>query len=493
MQIADLIERAARHFGGRPAFVHGDASVTFEEFDRRTNQVANGLLQQGLMPGDRVAVALPNSIEQVLTFYGLAKAGLVRVPINTKDVLADVHYKLADSQVRGVVAASAAAFDVDVHVSSADFGAVFDSASDAPCRDPRGGEAPLRFAYTGGTTGKPKAVQLSTVTELRLLTNLLADLVPGLGPDDAMLHSAPLTHGSGGFVLPHLVKGARSVILDRFDPPAWISSAIHHRISTTFVVPTMLARLVDEANSAELSATMRYLVYSGSPIAPSLLARCLETFGPVLTQTYGQSEAPLALTYLGPHDHDRLNSAGRPYTTVDVEIHDPAGNALGPGEVGEVVTRGEHTMSGYWDRPDATREALGPHGWLRTGDIGQWDERGFLYLLDRKNDLIISGGYNVYPREVEDVLTSHPSVKDAVAFGLPDPVWGEVVSAAVVLREPMELTSLTSYCRDRMSTYKIPRHLEEWAQLPQSAVGKSLRREVKDAVLSRGIAHEASN
>jgi len=217
-----------------------------------------------------------------------------------------------------------------------------------------------------------------------------------------------------------------------------------------------------------------------------VLQRGIDLLGPIFTQLYGQAEAPLAITCLQPWEHtpERLASAGKPYTFVEVDIRDAEGRSLGPGEVGEVLTRGPHTMDHYWRRPEATAQTKEPDGWLHTGDIGRWDEQGYLYLLDRRHDVIISGGFNVYPREVEDVLLSHPAVVEAAVVGIPDEKWGERVTAAVVLRSPADPEEIRAFCTDRLAGFKRPKVVEIWPELPTSPVGKSLRREVRDRMLA---------
>ncbi|HEY4411250.1 MAG TPA: AMP-binding protein, partial [Acidimicrobiia bacterium] len=343
---------------------------------------------------------------------------------------------------------------------------------------------PYRLAYSGGTTGKPKGVMLTTRTEVAEVTNFLIDLLPDVRPGDVMLHAAPVTHGSGAFVLPHLVRGATSVIMTKFDAGAFLEMAERTQATATFLVPTMIAMLLQEPNAESAKLTMRRLCYGGAPIAPTVLQKGLDTFGSVFVQTYGQAEAPLCITCLQPEDHDRVGSAGRPYTLVEAGVIDDAGEFVGPGVDGEVVTRGQHVMAGYWQRPDATAEAIRPDGWLRTGDIGRFDEAGFLYLVDRRNDMIISGGFNVYPREVEDVLKSHPAVVEAVVVGLPDEKWGERVAAAVKTNEPVEPSVLEAFCAERIAGYKRPRRLEVWDDIPLSPVGKVLRRAARDRMLA---------
>jgi acyl-CoA synthetase (AMP-forming)/AMP-acid ligase II len=481
-QIGDLIRRAGRQHGAAPALISGERQVSFAEFDALTDRLGNALLARGLRPGDRVAVLMPNGIDGVVVYYALAKAGLVRVPLNVRETAHEHAYKIDDSQARLLVHAGEAPADTEFAIEAGELTGIIDAASSAPCDVRRGPEEPLRLAYTGGTTGKPKAVILTTRSEMAEVANFLVDLLPDLRPGSVMLHAAPITHGSGAFFLPHLVKGACSVVVEKYSPAAFLAEAERHGVTTTFMVPTMIAMLLEEPATADAKLGLERLCYGAAPIAPTVLQRGLDTLGPVFCQLYGQAEAPMAITCLQPHEHTptRLTSAGKPYTFVEVDIRDEAGNSLPPGSAGEVLTRGPHTMSGYWRRPDATAQTIEADGWLHTGDIGQWDDEGYLYLLDRRNDVIISGGFNVYPREVEDVLLEHPAVMRAAVVGLTDEKWGERVAAAVVLRAPADPEALIAWCAERLAGFKRPRAIEVWPELPLSPVGKILRRDVRD-------------
>jgi acyl-CoA synthetase (AMP-forming)/AMP-acid ligase II len=488
VQIGDLIRRAGRQFGAAPALVDGDRVVGFAEFDELTDRLGTALLDRGLAPGDRVAVLMPNGIDGVVVYYALAKAGLVRVPLNARETPHELAYKIEDSQSRALVVAGEPPAEPEITIAAEDLPGLIAGARPGPCDVRRDPEAPLRLAYTGGTTGKPKAVVLTTRSELAEVANFLVDLLPNLRPDSVMLHAAPITHGSGAFFLPHLVKGAANVILPKFSPQAFLAAAQRHRATTTFMVPTMIAMLLEEPATADAGLALERLCYGGAPIASTVLQRGIDVLGPVFTQLYGQAEAPLAITCLQPWEHtpQRLASAGKPYTFVEVEVRDEEGRALGPGGVGEVLTRGPHTMSRYWCRPEATAETIEPDGWLHTGDIGRFDDEGYLHLLDRRHDLIISGGFNVYPREVEHALLSHPAVVQAAVVGLPDERWGERVAAAVVTRAGADPDEIRDFCAGRLAGFKRPRAVEIWPDLPTSPVGKSLRREVRDRMVAAG-------
>ena len=483
MEIGDLIRRAALAYGDDIALVDDKRQLSFKEFDQATDRVGHGLLARGLMPGDRVAVLLPQNAESVIAYYALAKAGLVRVPLNSRETRADHDYKIQDSGAVALLRDPGEGAEAEHIVTLDELRKMESTANSAPCRVPRELDGLYRLAYTGGTTGKPKGVMLTTNIELAEISNFLVDVLPDIRRGDTMLHGAPVTHGSGGYLLPHLIRGARNVILPKFDPEQFIESMDRERATATFLVPTMISMLLDQPSLARKKLALRRLVYGAAPIAPTVLERGLATLGRVFVQIYGQAEAPMCITCLQPEDHDRLGSAGRAYSLVGVRIGDEDGRELPTGETGEVLARGTCVMRSYWQRPEETAAKFTADGWLRTGDMGYLDADGFLYLVDRKNDLIISGGYNVYPREVEDVLLAHPQVSEAAVVGLPDERWGDRVHAVVSLRAPVTEEALLAFCAERLAGYKRPRGVTVLKNLPKSAVGKILRREAKLRVL----------
>ncbi len=489
MQVGSLIRTAARRYGDAACLTAEGRTVSFAEFDRATDRVGNALLAGGMSPGDRVGVLLPNGIEGLVVYYALAKAGLVRVPLNHRETPAEWTYKLQDSGSRGLVH-SGTAIDGPNLVQSWDpdwLERTAWSGPAEPCDAPRDVEAPYRLGYTGGTTGKPKGAVLTMRSEHAELAHFLVDLLPGVGPGDVMLHAAPVIHASGAFFLPHLVRGAHNVVMTAWDPSAYLEELQRTGATASFLVPTMIAMAVDEPGAGALQVPrLRRLCWGASPMAPSVSERAQQVLGQVLAQTYGQAEAPMAITVLQPDEHDRIGSAGRPYTLVEVQVVDEDDREVPVGESGEVVTRGQHVMSGYWNRPEASAETL-RSGWLHTGDIGRMDDEGFLYLVDRRNDVIITGGSNVYPREIEDALTGHPAVREAAVVGLPSERWGEVVHAVVALRPGGQASTeeLLAFAAGRVAGYKRPRSLAVWDALPKSPANKILRREVRDAERSR--------
>lgn len=488
MDIGSLVRASARRFGDAVALECEGRSVTFREFDEATDRVGNALLAGGLEPGDRVGVMMPNGIEGLVVYYALAKAGLVRVPLNEKDTPAQMTFKLGDAECRGLVHHGPVPTDGADLVMVGDAEWVDRTAWHGPvepCSHLRDPEAPYRLGYTGGTTGTPKAVCLTMRGEHAELANFLIDLVPDIRPGDTMLHAAPIIHASGAFFLPTLVRGGVNRIITKFDPGRWLEEVERSGAAYSFLVPTMIALVLDTPGIDEAdTSTLRRLCWGASPMSPSVTERAQQRFGRVLAQTYGQSEAPMTVTVLQPDEHDLVGSAGRAYTLVDLAVRGEDGQPLPPGEIGEVVTRGQHLMKEYWKRPELTATTI-RDGWLHTGDLGYLDERGFLFLVDRKNDVIISGGTNVYPREVEDALTSHPAVREAAVVGLPDDTWGELIHAVVALRAPVDAADLLPYAAERLPRYARPRSLEVWDDLPKSPAGKILRRSVRDAEVNR--------
>lgn len=489
MQVGSLIRRAAMHYKDAPCLVEDTRIVTFRDFDRLTDQLGNALLATGLRPGDRVGVLLPNGIDCLVAYYALAKSGLVRVSLNTRETPDNHAYKLADSGSRAVICG-----DEEIVPETLDFvfrpdeiAEMTSTGAQTPCAVDRDLEAPYRLGYTGGTTGKPKGVTLTMRGETAELSAFLTDLMPDMRQGDTFLHAAPIAHASGAFFLPALVRGVRSLVMKKFDPASFIALAEAEQASMTFLVPTMLAMIMEQPTCESADLRLRRIAYGASPIAETLLRKGEARFGKVFAQTYGQAESPMVITCLKPDEHDRVGSCGRPFTTVEAGIVDDDDNFLAPGEIGEIVCRGTQLMAYYWNRPEATAEAF-RNGWLHTGDIGRMDEDGFFYILDRKNDMLISGGYNVYPREVEDVLLAYDGVVEAAVVGLPDEKWGDRVIAVIAGRDGIDGDAVLAFVKTKLANYKHPKSIEIWSELPKSGANKILRREIRDTIAARPMA-----
>lgn len=482
MQIGSLIRRAAREFGDAPCLTEGTRCLSYAQFNSATDRLGNALLAMGLRPGDRVGVLLPNSINCVIAYYALAKSGLVRVSLNTRETPADHAYKLENSGCRAVIFSGEDGLHLEFNIDTPQLENMIEQGSDSPCMLDRPLDAPLRIGFTGGTTGRPKGVTLTTQGELWEMSAFLMDLMPDIRPGDTFLHAAPIAHASGAFFLPSIVRGAHSLIMPKFDPVEFLQLAQSSQASLSFLVPTMLAMIMQAPRIDEAKLNFRRIAYGASPISPSLLARAENRLGRIFAQTYGQAESPMAITYLQPEDHDRTGSCGRPYAFTDVAVFDANDQPLPPGEKGEIVCRGPQTMAYYWNNTEATKQTF-RGGWLHTGDVGSMDEDGFFYILDRKNDMLISGGFNVYPREVEDVLMAFEGVVEAAVVGLPDEKWGDRVHAVVSGHENLETEALLAHARANLAKYKQPKGLDIWPELPKSGANKILRRKVRDRLL----------
>lgn len=484
MQIGSIIRRAAIQFKDAPCLTHGTRTLSFREFDAATDRLGNALIAKGLKPGDRVAVLLPNSIDCMIAFYAVFKAGLVRVQLNVRETLDNHLYKLDYTGCACVIHAGVEGLTTPMQIGLDELLAMIAEGDPAPCAVDRDLDAPLRLGFTGGTTGKSKAVTLTTRSDLVETSVFLSDLIPELSEGEIFLHGAPIAHAGGAYFLPSLIRGVHSVMLSKFDASEFLAKAEETQAAYTFLVPTMIAMVMDDPAIDTARTALKIISYGASSISPTLMARAEKRFGKVFAQCYGQAESPMAITYLRPEHHDRIGSCGRPFSVVEVAIFDDGDQPLPPGERGEIVCRGPQTMAYYWDMPEATAQAF-RGGWLHTGDVGVMDEDGFFYIVDRKNDMLISGGYNVYPREVEDVLMEYPGVAEVAVVGLPDEKWGDRVVAVVAGSAGLDADALMEFAKGRLSGVKRPKQLWVWDELPKSGAGKILRRSVRDALKER--------
>jgi long-chain acyl-CoA synthetase len=500
MNVGTQIARAVRRYAGDTAAVCGDERRTFAEIDERTNRLAHALTALGLKKGDRVATLLENSIRCFEVDFALAKAGLVRVSLNPRSTAKDVTYILADSDARIVIYGAGYApviaesqkdsalveqwiriaefpNDPPAAVKSLDYDALLTAAPAKPVVVEVDPEDLYCLFYTSGTTGKPKGVMLSHRAILHVSYNLLLDTGPRASGEKVLLMQ-PMSHGAGFFVLPWFMRGGASVIMRQFDPAEVLRLTREHEIETVKLIPTMLQRMLRVAGAYPVELPkLRQIIYGASPMPTEASRDAIAKFGPRLVQIYGQSEAPVTMTVLPLEDHhlscpypERLASAGRPWTTVEMKIVDDAGNEVPVDTPGEVVLRAPQLMHGYWKRPDLTAETI-KNGWLHTKDMGRMDAYGYVYLLGRKDEMIISGGYNIAPREIEEAIYLHSGVQEAAVIGEADSEWGQAVVAYVAFRDGTTESELSDFLKPRLG-FKRPKRIYRVRELPKNSNGK---------------------
>jgi acyl-CoA synthetase (AMP-forming)/AMP-acid ligase II len=483
---AVLDQTAARH-GDRGAVYLGQRQLhTWSELRDRVLRLATAIRDRS-GPGARIAIASENRPEIVELMFASWAAERVFVPINYKLHPKEMVQILEDSGAALAFASPKLAPGLspltDVAIVTLDSSEYRKHLAAAPLEPPRHTD-PAALAwlfYTSGTTGRSKGAMLS---HRNLMAMTVAHLADFDDPDEhcALIHGAPMSHGSGLYVAPYVLRGARQVVPESaaFEPGEFLDLCEHHPGSSAFLAPTMVQRLVDTGRPRPLN--LRTIVYGGGPMYVDSIKKALAAFGPVFVQLYGQGEAPMTISGLRRADHvdaddTVLGSVGYARSGVDVAVRHSDGAPAPHGEIGEIVCRGDVVMSGYWNNPEATAATL-HDGWLRTGDMGSFDEGGFLTLRDRSKDVVISGGSNIYPREVEEVLLEHPGVAEACVVGASDPDWGEVVVAFIVGSAPEP--ELDAHLLERIARFKRPKRYVYVDELPKSSYGKVLKRELRE-------------
>lgn len=510
MNISYMLQWAARMFADRVAIETPSAERTYREIDRRTNALANALTQLGVAKGDRVGVFLGNQIEYPEAEFAITKAGAVRVPMLVTSSHTEVErmLRLSDATIVFVSAAqldiaqaACAAVEHDVRIvavgdsrpGTLEFESLIESCSAEPPKVELAEDDWYALRFTGGTTGIPKGVLMDHGCMVHVVNNMLLDWnVPDHGETVLQIH--PLSHAAGKIMYAWWMRGARQVILPAFNfRPEQILNVIERaRVTSMFMIPTALYVLLDAPERRRYdTSSLRMIIYGGSPIPVRRITEAVEAFGPILWQIYGCSEAPNVLTTLSAADHvfdpaqpppARIASAGRIAQGVEVRIVDANGADCSAGEVGEIISRGPHTMDRYWKDDALTAERV-RDGWVYTRDLARFDEDGYLYMVDRKDDVIITGGFNVWPAEIEDVLASFQGVAEAGVFGLSDDKWGEAVTAAVVPKPGVVLSAevLRQFASERLTHYKVPKRIIVRTEpIPKSPVHKPLRRALRD-------------
>lgn len=494
--VADI----ARVFGAeRPdavALVAGERTVTFAELDAKSNRAAQAFRAAGVGFGDRVAFIEKNGIEFFEIVCALSKLGAVVVPINWRLAPVEMLHIIDDAGARVVVVGAeffahleaiedrltAAVVAIGEHARWPYFDDwLAGHRADDPCVTTQPDDVAF-LMYTSGTTGAPKGVMLTNDNYFCKATGI-AELWR-FDADSVSLAVMPMFHMAGsGWALVGLSEGARTVVLRDVDPAAILDAVARHGITNMLLVPVVIQRLLETPGVESTDfASLRAIVYGASPITDDVLVRALERFNCDLLQVYGQTETTGSVTQLDRHDPELLRSCGKPFPWVEVRIVDFAGRDVPTGAVGELWTRSRQNMRGYWNNPDATAATVTPDGWLKTGDAGYLDQDGYVYLHDRVKDMIVSGGENVYPTEVENVLMTHPDVGDVAVIGVPDPTWGEAVKAVVVPAtgsSPSE-ADLIAYARERLAGFKLPKSVSFAEGLPRTPSGKVLKRALRE-------------
>jgi fatty-acyl-CoA synthase len=485
LNLFTVLDQAAARFPDRGALYHGERRLcTWLELRDRALRVASTIRTQ-YGAGARIAVASENRPEIVELMFAIWAAECVLVPINYKlhpREMVQIIDDAAVSQVfasKKIAAGLAGITGVPIETLDADGYSLWFAA--LPAGPPSTDSAALAWLfYTSGTTGRSKGAMLSHHSLTAMTVAHLADID---NPDEkcSLIHGAPMSHGSGLYVLPYVLRGARQVVpaSGAFDPNEFLDLCERHPGSSAFLAPTMVQRLVETGRGRP--GNLRAIVYGGGPMYVDSLKKATAAFGPVFAQIYGQGESPMTITGLRRSDHEGtddaiLGSVGYARSGMEVAVLRADGTSAATDEVGEIVCRGDAVMSGYWNNPTATRDTL-KNGWMFTGDMGSFDARGYLTLHDRSKDVVISGGSNIYPREVEEVLLEHPDVSEACVVGGPDPEWGEVVVAFIVGSAAAD--ELDTHLLQRIARFKRPKRYLFVDELPKNSYGKVLKRELR--------------
>lgn len=515
MNLSGFLTQTARRLPDRPALVWGERTWTWAEMEARVTALAAGLRGLGLGKGDRVLVHAKNGNAMLEVMFATFRIGAVFVPTNFRLLPDEVVYLAQMSQAKAfichadfpehaaTVPTQAPDLRTVISIGEAAFG---ETSTDALIEanagavsppEPVSYDDPCWFFFTSGTTGRSKAASLTHGQMAFIVTNHLCDLMPGTTDADASLVVAPLSHGAGVHALTQVARGAKSILLptDRFDiPQAWRLIA-EHRVSNMFTVPTILKMMVEHPSAETADTTsLRFVIYAGAPMYRADQQRILTRLGKVVVQYFGLGEVTGCITALPPALHDpkdgwsREGTCGYPRTGVEVSIQGDDGRVLEPFETGEICVIGPAVFAGYHDNPEANAKSF-RDGWFRTGDLGHMDREGFVYITGRASDMYISGGSNIYPREVEEKILTHPDIVEVAVLGVPDPQWGEVGHAVCVVRAGAALTEedLLAWLAPKVARYKLPRRVHFWEALPKSGYGKVPKRMVRDAMADRGL------
>jgi long-chain acyl-CoA synthetase len=492
LNLASIVAESAERSPDAPAIRLGDAELSYAELDDRSARLASLLTEKGIGPGDRVGVMLPNVPDFPVAYYGVLRAGAIVVPMNVLLKRREIAFYLEDSGAKLVLAwhgfaeeAQAGAAEAGaelVEVEPAAFAATLAELEPTLALADTAEDDTAVILYTSGTTGKPKGAEL-THANLARNADVSSRTTCEIAGGDVVLGSLPLFHSFGQTVAMNasLSVGACLTLVPKFEPGEALATMQRDGVTHFYGVPTMFGALLHHPERESFdTSSLRTCITGGASMPVEVLRGFEEAFGAVVLEGYGLSETSPVACSNHPDRERKPGSIGTPIEGVEMQIVDDDGNPVGQGDVGEIVIRGHNIMKGYWQRPDATEEAM-RGGWFHSGDMARTDEDGYFFIVDRKKDLIIRGGYNVYPREVEEVLYEHPKIREAAVVGVPHDEWGEEIGAAVVLMEGEELRpeEVSAYVKDRIAAYKYPRVVWFLDDLPKGPTGKILKREIE--------------
>jgi acyl-CoA synthetase (AMP-forming)/AMP-acid ligase II len=524
MNLAQLLAHTARLFPGHIGLIHGDQRFTWAQIDARVSAMAGALRELGVRPGDRILVQSRNNLQMFESCWVAFRLGCVWVPTNFRLTPPEVAYLGASSGAVAMIVEDLFAGHADAvraespelrHIVTVGTPRVGEHSYEALVHQHLGRtpppdieatvayDDPLWFFYTSGTTGRPKASTLTHGQMAFVVANHLADLIPGTTERDCSIAVAPLSHGAGVHMLLNVARGAATVLMpgEKLDPEVFWQLVQQHRVSNLFTVPTIVKMLVEHGSVDRYDhSLLRFLIYAGAPMYRADQKLALQKLGPVMVQYFGMGEVTGCITVLPPDMHSaddddpdaHIGSCGRPRTGMEVAIFDAEMKPVPTGEVGEICCRGPAVHAGYYNNPEATAKAL-RGGWFHTGDLGRVDERGLVYITGRESDMYISGGSNVYPREVEEVLLTHPGVAEVAVLGVPDAKWGEIGVAVVVRRagtHPLDEAALLAHLEGRCARYRWPRQVFFWDALPKSGYGKVSKKDIRRLLIERGDVKE---
>lgn len=509
MVITEILDRANRLYHKRKAFICGDSTFTYGEWYHRVNRLSSSLQEMGIEKGDRVAFMMLNCHREVETYFATFNIGGVAVPVNVRLSPQEIIYIINDSESKVLVVDDALLplvegirpklETVKHFIHAGDYGLpqgmlryeeILAGAAPRPRAVAIADNDLAGIFYTGGTTGTPKGAMLSHHNLMSDTLHFLAYV--HMSNKDVWLHVAPLFHiAACATMFVAMEYGVPQVMMKLFIPDMVMQTIERYKVTVTLLIPAMLNWMINHPDFGKYDlSSLRAIGYGASPMPSEVLRKAMTSLSCQFGQAYGMTEASPMLTFLGVEDHvldgppevvARLASAGQPSVGVEVRVVNERGEDVKPGEVGEVIARGPNIMLGYWKRPEDTAEAI-RDGWYYSGDMATVDDEFYLYIVDRRKDMIISGGENIYSTEVENVLYQHPAILEAAVIGVPDPKWGEAVKAVCVLRQGHSATSeeIIAFCKERLSSYKAPKSVDFVESLPKSAAGKILKREVRE-------------